>query len=220
GADAVADRPRSLSRRHDDCSVRPSRSGGRSCYLCIGHYGRTGPGAATGRRGPVDSRRRRMTQAIYFLVKTLAQLYLLLLLLRFWLPWLRADFRNPVAQGILRFTSPLVVPLRRFLPAIGRLDTATILVAFIIQFVVVLVLLAIMRRPVPTPVVAMVSVIELAILSLNLFFFATLIRIILSWVAPGNYNPITALLTTLSEPVLRPFRRIIPSVGGLDISPI
>jgi YggT family protein len=161
-----------------------------------------------------------MTQALYFLVKTLAQLYLLLLLLRFWLPWLRADFRNPIAQGILRFTSPLVVPLRRFLPAIGRVDTATILVAFIIQFVVVLVLLAIVRRSVPTPIVAVVSLIELAILSLNLFFFATLIRIILSWVAPGNYNPITALLTTLSEPVLRPFRRIIPSVGGLDISPI
>jgi YggT family protein len=161
-----------------------------------------------------------MTQALYFLVKTLAQLYLLLLLLRFWLPWLRADFRNPIAQGILRFTSPLVVPLRRFLPAIGRLDTATILVAFIIQFVVVLVLLAIVRRSVPTPVVAVVSLIELTILSLNLFFFATLIRIILSWVAPGNYNPITALLTTLSEPVLRPFRRIVPSVGGLDISPI
>jgi YggT family protein len=161
-----------------------------------------------------------MTQALYFLVKTLAQLYLLLLLLRFWLPWLRADFRNPIAQGILRFTSPLVVPLRRFLPAIGRLDTATILVAFVIQFVVVLVLLAIVRRSVPTPIVAVVSLIELAILSLNLFFFATLIRIILSWVAPGNYNPITALLTTLSEPVLRPFRRIIPSVGGLDISPI
>ena len=161
-----------------------------------------------------------MTQALYFLVKTLAQLYLLLLLLRFWLPWLRADFRNPIAQGILRFTSPLVVPLRRFLPAIGRLDTATILVAFIIQFVVVLILLAIVRRSVPTPVVAVVSLIELAILSLNLFFFATLIRIILSWVAPGNYNPITALLTTLSEPVLRPFRRIVPSVGGLDISPI
>jgi YggT family protein len=161
-----------------------------------------------------------MTQALYFLVKTLAQLYLLLLLLRFWLPWLRADFRNPIAQGILRFTSPLIVPLRRFLPAIGRMDTATILVAFIVQFITVLALLAISRQSVPTPVVAVVSVIELAILSLNLFFFATLIRIILSWVAPGNYNPITALLTTLSEPILRPFRRIIPSFGGLDISPI
>ncbi|MEX2123709.1 MAG: YggT family protein [Woeseia sp.] len=161
-----------------------------------------------------------MTQALYFIVKTLAQLYLLLLLLRFWLPWLRADFRNPVAQGILRFTSPLVVPLRRFLPSIGRLDTATILVAFTLQFVTVLVLLAITRRPSDTLTVAFISVIELAILSLNLFFFAVLIRIILSWVAPGNYNPITALLTTLSEPILRPFRRLMPSIGGFDISPI
>jgi len=161
-----------------------------------------------------------MTQALYFLVKTLAQLYLLLLLLRFWLPWLRADFRNPIAQGILRFTSPLIVPLRRFVPSIGRLDTATVLVAFVLQFITVLVLLAIARRTVETPVVALVSIIELVILSLNLFFFATLIRIILSWVAPGNYNPITALLTTLSEPILRPFRRIVPSFGGLDISPI
>jgi YggT family protein len=161
-----------------------------------------------------------MTQALYFIVKTLAQLYLLLLLLRFWLPWLRADFRNPIAQGILRFTSPLILPLRRFLPSIGRLDTATILVAFTVQFVTVLALLAIARRPIHTLTVALISVIELAILSLNLFFFAVLIRIILSWVAPGNYNPITALLTTLSEPILRPFRRLIPSIGGLDISPI
>ena len=161
-----------------------------------------------------------MTQALYFVVKTLAQLYVLLLLLRFWLPWLRADFRNPIAQGILRFTSPLIVPLRRFLPSIGRLDSATILVAFLVQFITVLVLLAIARRSVDTLTVAFVSVIELAILSLNLFFFAVLIRIILSWVAPGNYNPITALLTTLSEPILRPFRRLIPPIGGLDISPI
>lgn len=161
-----------------------------------------------------------MTQALYFVVKTLAQLYLLLLLLRFWLPWLRADFRNPIAQGILRFTSPLIVPLRRFLPSIGRLDTATVLVAFVVQYVIVLALLAIVRRAEGAAEVALVSVIELAILSLNLFFFAILIRIILSWVAPGNYNPITALLTTLSEPILRPFRRFIPSIGGLDISPI
>jgi YggT family protein len=161
-----------------------------------------------------------MAQALYFVVKTLAQLYLLLLLLRFWLPWLRADFRNPIAQGILRFTSPLIVPLRRFLPSIGRLDTATVLVAFVVQYVTILALLAIVRRSAGTAEVALVSIIELATLSLNLFFFAILIRIVLSWVAPGNYNPITALLTTLSEPVLRPFRRLIPSIGGLDISPI
>lgn len=161
-----------------------------------------------------------MTQALYFIVKTLAQLFLLLLLLRFWLPLLRADFRNPVAQGILRFTSPLVVPLRRILPSVGRVDTATVLVAFVVQFVVVVVLLAITNRMAGPLPIAIVSVIELAILSLNLFFFVILIRVILSWVAPGNYNPVTALIATLSEPILRPFRRLIPSIGGLDVSPI
>lgn len=74
-----------------------------------------------------------MTQALYFVVKTLAQLYLLLLLLRFWLPMLRADFRNPIAQGILRFTSPLVIPVRRIVPPIGRLDTSTIMVAYVLE---------------------------------------------------------------------------------------
>ena len=161
-----------------------------------------------------------MTQALYFIVKTLTQLFILLLLLRFWLPILRADFRNPVAQGILRFTSPLVVPVRRILPAIGRLDTATVLIAFIIQFLLVIVLLALMGGRAGALPIAIVSIIELAILSLNLFFFVILIRIILSWVAPGNYNPVTALLHTLSEPILRPFRRLIPAIGGLDISPI
>jgi YggT family protein len=161
-----------------------------------------------------------MIQALYFIIKTLSQLYLLLLLLRFWLPWLRADFRNPVAQGILRFTSPLILPVRRIVPSIRRLDTATVLVAFVVQFLVLLVLLTLVGAPVDPLRVAVTSIIELAILSLNLFFFAILIRVILSWVAPHSYNPITALVATLSEPLLRPFRRTIPPVGGFDISPV
>ena len=161
-----------------------------------------------------------MQQALYFIIKTITQLYLLVLLLRLWLPLLRADFRNPLAQGILRFTSPLVVPLRRLLPSIGRLDTATVVVAFAIQYLIVIVLLAIFGRTAATVDVLLTTVIELAILSLNLFFFVILIKIILSWVAPHTHNPATALLSTLSEPVLRPFRRIIPPIGGLDISPI
>lgn len=161
-----------------------------------------------------------MTQALYFIVKTLAQLYLLLLLLRFWLPVLRADFRNPIAQGILRFTSPLVIPVRRIVPPIGRLDTSTIMVAYILEILLVLVLSAIRGLTVSTLPIAITGILELAILSLNLFFFVILIKVILSWVAPHNYNPITVLLNTMAEPVLRPFRRIIPGIGGLDISPI
>lgn len=161
-----------------------------------------------------------MTQALYFIVKTLAQLYLLLLLLRFWLPLMRADFRNPIAQGILRFTAPLVIPVRRFVPPIGRLDTSTILVAYVLEFLLVLVLVAISGFSVNTVPVAITALFELAIQSLNLFFFVILIKVILSWVAPHNYNPITVLLNTMAEPVLRPFRRLVPAVGGFDISPI
>jgi len=161
-----------------------------------------------------------MTQALYFIVKTLAQLYLLLLLLRFWLPIMRADFRNPIANGILRITSPLVIPVRRIIPPIGRLDTSTILVAYILEFLLILALLALRGLRVETLPIAITAILELAILSLNLFFFVILIKIILSWVAPQNYNPMTVLLNSMAEPLLRPFRRIVPAVGGFDISPI
>jgi len=161
-----------------------------------------------------------MTQALYFIVKTLTQLYLLLLVLRFWLPWLRADFRNPIAQGILRFTSPLIVPVRRLLPSVGRLDTATILVAFVLEYLTVFALLAIFGQKVEPAYVAWTAALELVILSLNLFFFAVIVRIVLSWVAPQSFSPVTAIVNTIAEPVLAPFRRIIPSAGSLDISPI
>ena len=161
-----------------------------------------------------------MQQALYFIIKTIAQLYLLVLLLRLWLPLLRADFRNPLAQGILRITSPLVVPLRRLLPSIGRLDTSTVLVAYALQYLTILVLVAVSGQVVPTASILITTIIELVILSLNLFFFVILIKIILSWVAPHTHNPATALLSTMAEPVLRPFRRVIPPIGGFDISPI
>jgi YggT family protein len=161
-----------------------------------------------------------MTQALYFIVKTLTQLFLLLLLLRFWLPWLRADFRNPIAQGILRFTSPLIIPVRRVLPSVGRLDTATILVAFVLEFLTIFALLAIFGQKVEPIYVVWTAALELVILSLNLFFFAIIVKIVLSWVSPQSHSPITALVNTIAEPVLAPFRRIIPTAGGLDISPI
>ena len=161
-----------------------------------------------------------MTQALFFILKTLTQLYLLLLLLRFWLPMLRADFRNPVAQGVLRLTSPLINPLRRFIPPIGRLDSATVLVAFAIEYLLILVLLALSGASAGILPITATAIVDLGILSLNMFFFVILIKIILSWVSPNNYNPVTAMLTTIAEPILQPFRRLIPPLGGMDISPI
>lgn len=161
-----------------------------------------------------------ITNAIVFIINALTSLYLLVLLLRFWLPWLRADFRNPLAQGILRITSPLVVPLRRIVPPFGRLDTATVLVAFIIQYLTILLLLLIIGRSAGIVPIALTAIVKLVVLSINLFVYAIFIRIILSWLSQGAYNPATAIITTLTEPVLRPFRRLVPTLGGFDISPI
>jgi YggT family protein len=161
-----------------------------------------------------------ISSAIVFIVDALTSLYLLVLLLRFWMPWLGADFRNPLAQGILRFTSPLVVPVRRLVPSFGRLDTATVLVAFVIQYLAVMLLLLILGGSAGIAAISLTALVKLVALSINLFVFAIFIRIILSWVGQGGYNPATAIIATLTEPVLRPFRRIIPPMGGFDISPI
>lgn len=161
-----------------------------------------------------------MRPALIFIIGTIAQLYLLVMLLRFWLPWLRADFRNPIAQGILRLTSPLIIPVRRVVPPIGRLDTATIIVAFGLQYLTILVILTISGIAPDILPIAITSLIDLVLLSLRLFTFAIFIHIILSWIAPGTYNPATAFIAMLVEPVMRPFRSLIRPIGGLDISPI
>lgn len=161
-----------------------------------------------------------VVSALVFIVNALTSLYLLVLLLRFWLPWLRADFRNPLAQGILKLTSPIVIPLRRIVPSFGRLDTATILVAFVVQYVAILLILLILGTSAKFSVIATTALVKLVLLSLNLFMFAIFVRIILSWISPGQYNPATAIIATLTEPLLRPARRLIPPMGGFDISPI
>ncbi len=161
-----------------------------------------------------------IASALVFIVNALTSLYLLVLLLRFWLPWLKADFRNPLAQGILKLTSPVVIPLRRIVPSFGRLDTATILVAFVVQYVGILLILLIIGASATFSTIATTALIKLVTLSVNLFMFAIFVRIVLSWISPGQYNPATAIITTLTEPLLAPVRRIIPSMGGFDISPI
>jgi YggT family protein len=161
-----------------------------------------------------------MKPALVFIINTIAQLYLLVMLLRFWLPFLRADFRNPIAQGILRLTSPLVVPVRRIVAPIGRLDTATVIVAFGLQYLTILLILTINAIPSGIMPIASTALIDLVLLSVRLFTFAIFIHIVLSWIAPGTFNPATAFIAMLVEPVLRPFRRLVPTIGGLDISPI
>ncbi len=158
--------------------------------------------------------------ALTFIISSIAQLYLLVLLLRLFMPWMGPTFQNPIAQAILKLTSPLVVPVRRILPPIGKLDTATLVVAFGIQYLTILVI-AVIHRAAPGIVpIAVTAAVNLAVLAINLFVFAIIIRVVLSWVSPGAYNPATAIIGALTEPVLRPFSRLIPPIGGIDLSPV
>lgn len=160
------------------------------------------------------------TEALVFIIRSVAQLYLLVLLLRLFMPWTGASYNNPIAQAVFKLTSPLVIPVRRILPPIGKLDTATLVVAYAIQYLTVLVIFLIRGWPPQIGTIAVYAAVGLVSLTFKMFAFAILIRVVLSWVSPGAYNPAIAFIHSLTEPVLRPVRRVIPPVGGLDLSPL
>jgi YggT family protein len=158
--------------------------------------------------------------AIY-LIQTIVSLYLLIMLMRFILQLSLADFYNPICQFLVRATNPLVVPLRRIVPARGRLDPASFLMAVIIQLLGIISLYWLNGASLP-PISLMLawSVIAVIGLVVKIYFFALLGMIILSWIAPGSSNPAAYLMYQITEPVMAPFRRLLPPMGGLDLSPI
>ena len=159
-------------------------------------------------------------RALFYIIDALSMLITFIFLLRFWLPWFRVDFRNPIAQGILQATSPVINPLRRIVPSIGRVDTATVLVMFSIQAITLVLIASLSDIPLTARYILVSSVFKLIFLSIRMFMFAIIIRIVLSWIAPQTYNPATALLNAITDPLLRPFRRFIPPIGGFDLSPV
>jgi YggT family protein len=155
------------------------------------------------------------------LIQTFFQLYLLALLLRLLLQMSRADFYNPISQFLVKVTSPLLTPMRRFIPGVGGIDMASVILILLTQIVATSLLVLIKGYPLPHPIALLLWAALGAVgLAINIYFIAILASIILSWVAPGSYNPIVILLHQLTEPVMKPFRNIIPPMGGLDLSPI
>ncbi len=160
------------------------------------------------------------TAAIYVL-QTLGSLYLMLILLRFVLQLVRANFYNPLSQFIVKATQPLLKPLRRIIPSIFGLDMSSLVLAIIVQMILIALTLLLMFGTTGDPLHLLLwSIISVTALFLKIFFFALIISVILSWVAPGSHNPGAELVNQICEPALAPFRRIVPNLGGLDISPI
>jgi YggT family protein len=160
------------------------------------------------------------TAAIYVL-QTLGSLYLLIVMLRFVLQLVRADFYNPLSQFIVRATQPLLRPLRKIIPSLFGLDMSSLVLALILQFLLMGLTLLLAYGITGNPLQLLVwSIIGVTALFLKIFFFAMIISVILSWVAQGSHNPGAELVNQICEPALAPFRRIVPNLGGLDISPI
>ncbi|MBE7374985.1 YggT family protein [Pseudomonas lopnurensis] len=162
-----------------------------------------------------------LSQALILVIQTLGSLYLLIVLLRFILQLVRADFYNPLSQFIVKATHPLLRPMRRIIPSMGTLDLSSLVLALIVQMVLMALILLVAYGTTGNPALLLIwGLVGITGLFLNIFFWALIISVILSWVAPGSHNPGAQLVNQLCEPVLAPFRRLLPNLGGLDISPI
>jgi len=160
-------------------------------------------------------------QAIYFIVDTLIGLYQVLLLLRLLMQLTRADFRNPIGRGIVQLTDPLILPLRKIFPPVGKIDSASVLAIIVVSALKAWLLRLLMGFGLPGPLVMVNAVaIDLLRLVLRTYLISIILNAILSFVAPGNYSPAQSVLASICNPVLNPIRRMIPPIAGLDLSPL
>jgi YggT family protein len=161
-----------------------------------------------------------LTNPAVFLVQVVFGLYVLVIVLRFLLQLLRADFYNPVSQLVVKVTTPVLRPLRRVIPGVWGIDLSSLLVAWVLT-AVELSLMALLVDIDFHPLAPLAwAIAELVALVLNIFLFAIVVQAILSWVSTGRYSPASAVLDSLTAPLLRPLRRAIPPVGALDLTPL
>ena len=169
---------------------------------------------------------------LMLVINTAFDLYILLVLLRFLLQMLRADFYNPVSQFIVRLTTPPLRLLRRFIPSVAGQDAAAIVLCLLLIYAK-FVLMRLLEIPAvnigsamaPIGAVSYGGLLVLCIADLislvfTVFLVAVIIQVIISWVNPGTYNPVNALLHSITQPVLAPIQRIIPPISGIDLSPL
>ncbi len=162
-----------------------------------------------------------LAQAGLTLVQFVLGLYLLLVLLRLLLQSVRADFYNPISQAIVTLTNPPLRFLRRFIPGLAGIDLSAIVLLVLLQMLELVLIALLLHGGMPKPAALLVlSLAELLRLAIYVYIFLIFIMVIISWINPGAYNPLTVLIHQLTEPLLRPIRRRLPTTAGLDWSPL
>jgi YggT family protein len=155
------------------------------------------------------------------LVSTLGTLFMMAVLLRFLLQISRADFYNPITQMVVRFTDPGVQLFRRFIPGFKGVDFATLVFALLVESLLICILIFLAGFDLPgLGLVLTWAVAGIINFILDIYFWALLVSIVSSFIAPFSEHPALVLVRQLTEPIMAPFRRLLPSMGGLDLSPI
>lgn len=161
-----------------------------------------------------------MTNPVIFLIDTLVSLYILALLLRFLLQWVSAEYYNPISQFLVQITHPPVKLFRRYIPSIGKIDTASLVLVMLLQMLADFSILALKGLSISIGGLVLLSFSQLLSLIINIFIFAVFARAILSWFGQSAYNSAASILYSLTEPLLRMCRNIVPILGGMDLSPL
>ena len=160
------------------------------------------------------------TGALIYLISTITDLYVAAILLRLLLQWVRADFYNPLSQFLIKVTNPVLVPARRLIPSIGKLDTASVVVMLMLELVQLAIISQLTQAGYVLQFLLLFSVKKLLVTLLVTYFVLVIARIIISWIASQSRHPLIPLIYQLTEPVLRPFSKLVPPIGGIDLSPL
>lgn len=162
-----------------------------------------------------------LNEPLVFLIEIIFGLYITVVMLRFFFQLLRVDFYNPVSQAIVKVTNPPLRILRRIIPSIGKIDTSSLLLMLVLQYISFILIMLIVGAQFLPVTLLYLSLVELFNHAFNIFIFSIILLAILSWISsPYHHNPLAPLLDQLTRPVMRPARRLLPPMGGIDLSPM
>ena len=158
--------------------------------------------------------------ALIYLITTITDLYVAAILLRLLLQWVRADFYNPLCQFLIKVTNPVLVPVRRIIPSIGKLDTASVVIMLLLELLQLIIITQLSQADFGFEFLLLFAIRKLLITLLITYLVLIIARVIVSWIASQSRHPLIPLIYQLTEPVLKPFNKLLPPIGGIDLSPL
>ena len=160
------------------------------------------------------------SQIAVFLIEAVFSLYIAAVVIRLLLGFARANFNNPLSQFLVKVTNPILVPMRRFIPSLGSIDTSAVVLAFLLTLIKVSLLSIVTLGAVQFPSILIVALGELVKTVIWVYLFSLILQAIISWVGSAQGNPVIPLINSLTAPILKPIRKIVPLVGMMDLSPL